>query len=353
MGGRSTSDRDRSAHPSRIPSIVPLNQSVLTAEYSAATGHLPHHWFSNRYRKPRQPVESPRATAHHTAFPMNTTESPSDSTAFDRSTSDTQTLETVCDRLDQLTERVDKLEATVERKNERIEDLEGTVERQDALLEALRRKAGGTREMLTELQSRELEKNAHLRWDHVEPNVETLEVDTDRVEKFTKDDGETYARIPGGEDPLNRGGEPALTTGDLLPIQQLARMDDDMLHSAASSKPVRLAAEVWRDHEQEQSMLWKQGCNGVREYVDAGELAQWLRHNEPGVNKEYSQKLAGRTIDALLDLTKDRLYVKRKNRRKDGLSYKERRVVLPEESEIPGETTFETNSPETADVGSE
>ena len=283
---------------------------------------------------------------------MNTTESTRDSTAFDHSTNDTQTLEILCDQLDQLTERVDELEATVERKDERIEDLEGTIERQDALLEALRRKAGGTREMLTELQSRELEKNAHLRWAHVEPNVETLEVDTDRVEKFTKGDGDTYARIPGGEDPLNRGGEPALTTGDLLPIQQLARMDD-MLHSAASSKPVWLAAEVWRDHEQERSMLWNQGCNGVREYVDAGELARWLHHNEPGVNKEYSQKLAGRTIDALLDLTKNWLYVKRKNRRKDGLSYKERRVVLPEESEIPGEISFETDSPETADVGGE
>lgn len=67
------------------------------------------------------------------------------------------------------------------------------------------------------------------------------------------------------------------------------------------------------------------------------------------MNKEYSQKLAGRTIDALLDLTKGRLYVNRKNRRKDGLSYKERRIVLPENSEIPGET----NVPETADVGGE
>lgn len=72
-----------------------------------------------------------------------------------------------------------------------------------------------------------------------------------------------------------------------------------MLHLAASSKPVRLAAEVWRDRQQDRSTLWNPGCNGVREYVDAGELAQWLRHNEPGVNKEYSQKLAGRTINAL------------------------------------------------------
>lgn len=48
-------------------------------------------------------------------------------------------------------------------------------------------------------------------------------------------------------------------------------MDEDLLHSASSSKPVRLAAEIWRDHEQTQSTLWHQGCNGVREYVDAGD----------------------------------------------------------------------------------
>lgn len=284
---------------------------------------------------------------------MNTTESPSDSTAFDRSVTDDQILKAVCDRLEELTERVETLETELKQKDEHIETLEATVNDQDAILSAIRKKSGNTREMVRELQERELEKNAHLQWENVYPHKEELEITADSVEKFTKDDGETYARIPGGEDPLNRGSEPALTTGDLLPIQQLARMDDDMLHSAASSKPVRLAAEVWRDHEQEQSMLWNQGCNGVREYVDAGELAQWLHHNEAGVNKEYSQKLAGRTIDALLDLTKDRLYVKRKNRRKDGLSYKERRIVLPEESEIPGETTFETDSSETADVGSE
>ncbi|WP_122088704.1 hypothetical protein [Halalkalicoccus subterraneus] len=289
------------------------------------------------------------------------------SIATDQPTTNTSTLETVCERLNQLTVRVDeleteltqkdkrinKLEAELTQKDERIDDLESTVTEQDVILGAVRKKTGNTRAMVQELQERELEKNAHLRWENVYPHRKELEISAEHFEKFTKDDGETYARIPGSDDPLNRGGKPTLTPGDLLPIQQLARMDDDMLHSAASSKPVRLAAEVWQDHEQHQSKLWNQGCNGVREYIDAGELAQWLRHNEPGVNKEYSQKLAGRTIDALLDLTKSRLYIERKNRRKDGLSYKERRVVLPEESEIPGETTFETDSPETADVGGE
>ncbi|ADJ17094.1 hypothetical protein [Halalkalicoccus jeotgali] len=275
------------------------------------------------------------------------------SIATNRPTADNSTLEAVCDRLEQLTDRVDELETELTRKEDRIDDLENTVAEQDTILNAVRKKTGNTREMVRELQERELEKNAHLRWENVYPHKNDFEITADNFERFTKDDGTTYARIPGGEDPLNRGGEPALTPGDLLPIQQLARMDDDMLHSAASSKPMRLAAEVWQDHEQTQSRLWNKGCNGVREYIDAGELAQWLRHNEPGVSKEYSQKLASRTIDALTDLTKGRLYVKQKNRRKDGLSYKERRVVLPEESEIPGETTLETDSPETADVGGE
>lgn len=218
-------------------------------------------------------------------------------TVIDPSQSNTQTLESLHDHVAAPTERVAELETELTEKDERINELEQKGDRQDSLLDALRRKTGGTREMITELQSRELEKNAHLQWENVDPNVESLEVDTDRIEKFTKDDGDAHARIPGGDDPLDRGGEPALTTGDLLPIQQLARMDDDMFHSTASSKPVRLAAEVWRDHEQERSTLWNEGCNGVREYVDAGQLSQWLRHNEPGVNKEYSQNLASRTID--------------------------------------------------------
>lgn len=107
---------------------------------------------------------------------------------------DDDTFEDVCAQLNKLSDRVAELEAELERKDDQIDELESTVDRQDALLEALRRKAGGTREMVTELQSRELEKHAHLRWDNVDPNVDDLAIDADHVEKFTKDDGETYAR---------------------------------------------------------------------------------------------------------------------------------------------------------------
>lgn len=99
-------------------------------------------------------------------------------------------------------------------------------------------------------------------------------------------------------------------------------------------------------------MCWEQGYNNVQKYVDVDEFDQWLRHNEPGVDKEYSQKLAGRAIDALMVLTKNCLYVKRKKRRKDGLSYKQQRVVCPNESTILEEMMFETDFPETANDSS-
>ena len=98
-------------------------------------------------------------------------------------------------------------------------------------------------------------------------------------------------------------------------------MDDEMLHAIAKSKPVRLAAEAWREREGEMDTIWNAGCNGVRTYLDGGELAAWIRAREPGVSREYSQKLAGRTIDAMIDIANGRLHTQLKNRRKDGLRY--------------------------------
>ena len=37
----------------------------------------------------------------------------------------------------------------------------------------------------------------------------------------------------------------ALAHGDLLPIQQLAKLDEDMLRSTTSALPTRLAAKLW------------------------------------------------------------------------------------------------------------
>lgn len=69
------------------------------------------------------------------------------------------------------------------------------------------------------------------------------------------------------------------------------------------------------------------------------------------MSRDYATKLARRTIDALLDLAKHRLYDELRSWRADGLQYKERRVVLPSDAEIPGETSpSEPRCQETAGV---
>lgn len=270
---------------------------------------------------------------------------------------DTDDLEA---QLHRLTDRIDSLEAENEHLEDRVEELEAENEQlrkecqpcvNDALvarLDALATKTDANLNRISELQSRELEKGAHLREDHVYPNK--LTTPEGRLEQFAKDDGQ-YVRIPGAEDALNRGGPTHLAHGDLLPIQQLARLDDDML--ASESRPTRLAVEVWeertRDAEKSRTTnrLWKRGCGDVHSYLDGGDLATWIRVHERGVNADYAQKLASRTIDMLLDLTNGRLYDELRSHRKDGLKYKEKRLILPTDSAIPGESP----TPQTADVG--
>ncbi len=50
----------------------------------------------------------------------------------------------------------------------------------------------------------------------------------------------TDARLPGEEDALERGGAVAHSTTDLLPLQRLARYDDEMLASVTNRKPTSL-----------------------------------------------------------------------------------------------------------------
>lgn len=45
-----------------------------------------------------------------------------------------------------------------------------------------------------------------------------------------------------------------------------------------------------------------------------------------------------RTVDALKELTKSRTYDELRTHRKDGLSYKERRLILPKDAALLGET---------------
>ncbi len=130
-------------------------------------------------------------------------------------------------------------------------------------------------------------------------------------------------------------------------------MDDDMLRSTTNALPTRLAAKLWRARTDSSvgDDPWNTGCNSIREYVKASELKHWIRRREPGTSEAYAKKLVSRTIDAMLDLSKHRVAVRKRTERKNGLEYTERRLIVPQDAEIPGETTrTDEGSPETADV---
>ncbi|WP_222913535.1 hypothetical protein [Natrinema sp. SYSU A 869] len=277
----------------------------------------------------------------------------------------------VLNRLEQLEDRIDDLEAengtlreTVAQQNDRIEDqqeqidaLEKEVERLEeentrleAVTDAALKKAGANKDRIAEIQTRELEKRAHLLAENVDPDP--LVGSVDRLERFTKEDGTAYVRIPDSDDPLDRSGSVALSHGDLLPIQQLARMDDDMLHSSTNSLPARLAAKLWRARTDPSvgDNPWQKGCKDIQEYVKASDMKHWIRRQESGVSDAYAKKLVSRTIDALLELSKNRLAIRKQTERRNGLPYTERRVLLKTNASIPGETTESDESPGTAGV---
>ncbi|RQG95757.1 hypothetical protein [Natrarchaeobius oligotrophus] len=253
-------------------------------------------------------------------------------------------IEALTDRLERLeTERenretrLERLEAECQQKAERIDDLESETARLENLAEAALKKANANKDRIGELQSRELEKGAHLRESNVDEAAVT--VPDDRIERIVKTD-DAYYRLPEQADPLERGGDVTLAYGDLLPIQQLARMDEDMRRSAANALPTRLAAKLWRARTDSSvgDDPWERGCKDVAEYVKAGDLKHWIRRREPGISDAYAKKLVSRTIDAILELSKHRLAVRRKTERKNGLKYTERRLVLPTDADVPGET---------------
>jgi len=234
-----------------------------------------------------------------------------------------------CDRKD---DRIAELER-------RLTECESRTTETDRAADAALKKADANKDRVRELQSRELEKGAHLRTETVDPHE--IRVAGDRLEKLTRDDGRTYYRVPDSSDPLDRTDGVALAHGDLLPIQQLARMDADMRRSTANSLPTRLAAKLWQARTDPTigDDPWTDGCKSVAEYVTAGDLKHWIRRQEDGISETYAKKLVSRTIDAILELSTHRLAVSKRTQRKNGLEYTERRLLLPTDAEIPGETT--------------
>ncbi|PCR88938.1 hypothetical protein [Natrinema ejinorense] len=261
-------------------------------------------------------------------------------------------LERKTDRLDRLESELQRERAANERLEARIEELERTRPPLEARLDAHEKKLNANKDRIGELQARELEKGAHL----LAANVDESELDVagGRLERVSKDDGGQYFRLPESDDPLERGGDVALAHGDLLPIQQLAKMDDDSLRATTSSLPSRLAARLWKARTDPAvgDDPWESGCKAVHEYVTASDMKHWIRRQETGISDDYAKKLVSRTIDALLELSKHRLAIERTRQRKNGLEYTERRVLLMADADVPGERPSATarDGPETGDV---
>ena len=269
------------------------------------------------------------------------------------------THDALLDRLAELEATVSSLQTTVNRletktqtletENDRLRSqLEQTTSELNAKTDALTKKSQYNKDRVEELQARELEKGAHLQTEHVD--TRTIDVPNNRLEKLAKDDGLTYYRLPEQEDPLDRTSTTQLAYGDLLPIQQLARLDEEMLRSTTSALPTRLAAKLWKARADPTigDNPWERGSKTIKEYIKASDLKHWIRRQEKGVSDSYAKKLVSRTIDALLDLTKNRVAIRRKKERKNGLAYTERRLIIPSETAIPGERSNLTRS--TADT---
>lgn len=95
-----------------------------------------------------------------------------------------------------------------------------------------------------------------------------------------------------------------------------------MLRATTSSLPSRLASKFWKAcvDSTVSDNPWQKGSAGVREYVSAGDMKHWIRRQEAGVSDSYAKKLVSRTIDALLELSKGRLAVKKGDSERTALS---------------------------------
>jgi len=83
---------------------------------------------------------------------------------------------------------------------------------------------------------------------------------------------------------------------------------------------------------------WRCGWKTVAEHVTASDLKHWIRRQKPGISDAYAKKLISRMIDPLLEPSRNCLAIRKHIERKNVLEYTERRLVLPEDAEIPGET---------------
>lgn len=241
--------------------------------------------------------------------------------------------------------RASEAEARAERAEQRAEQLEKELaDARERIADNARSGAKGRaslRDRVVELQERELQKDAHLSVENLDEH-EMSDETAERAGKVTKDDGDTYWYLgeEPGSDPTEANeaakADPRLSTADLLPVQQLASMDDETLDRHAGTVADYWAAQLWAERG-EQDSLWKEGSGSVREYLDASDVATRIYVDSDGISRDSAREYARRAFRSLVELSANRTYTKKASKRADGLDYKETRLVLPSDAEIPGE----------------
>lgn len=231
----------------------------------------------------------------------------------------------------------ESVEREISRRDEQIEELQEQVdgladdtEEHEVRLDSFSKWKETETRRVRELQSREFVKGGHLRTENVEPTE--IDIENGKLERITKDDGKQYFRAFGeiNDDPFDSDNI-TCSYDDLLPIQQLARLPDEMLAEQPTTD--ERATWVWQNREE-----WmKKGCNGVKRYIDASDLATelYLKDDRIG-SRESAQTIAGKVMHRVVELSKTRTRVERKNRRKNGAPCTEKRLIVPEDAEIPG-----------------
>jgi len=245
------------------------------------------------------------------------------------------------DKIMDLEKRVDELEDEKDELRDRVDELEDENdklrERADSLERENELAVNGmkwNKDRLKELQTRELEKGAQLKTENL-PLPEELEVSTEHAEKVTRSDGTEVLKLPGRDDPVDgTEHEVAVAMDDLLPIQRLARLPEDMLDDElANKKNVRRAVWLWDERED----LMTKGSSGVHRYIDAGDLAMYLKTR---FEIDPSSETTKRVMKQFVEYANNRAYIK-KQRKPEG--YEERRLIIPADAEIPGERSTLTD----------
>lgn len=255
-----------------------------------------------------------------------------------------EALQVAREKANRAEKRASEAEARAERAEARAEELaEELSDTQDNIAKNVRTAAEGRKDLknrVAELQERELLKDAHLSVDNLNPQDVSQETEK-RLGKVSKEEGTFwYLGTEPGTDPTEANetakADPRLSTADLLPIQQLASMDEETLDRHAGTVADYWAAQMWQERGEKDS-LWKQGSGSVKEYLDASDVATRIYVESDGISRDSAREYARRAFRSLVELSANRTYTTKASKRSDGLDYKETRLILPTDAEVPGE----------------